>query len=97
MDKNNIKQKTDREIGFEVLSKDDKSITYKRLIPLKNRSNKEVMEIEMDLPKVKISLFEEDDIIRLKEIGNEIYKSYELDKKNPLMIVFNNIRDFINK
>jgi hypothetical protein len=93
MDKNTARTK----IGFEVLSKDNNSITFKRLIPLKHRNVKEARAIELDLTKVTVKYFDKDDLIHLQKIGDGIYRTYVEKNKNIPKRVIGTFIDFVTK
>ena len=93
MDKNKARTK----IGFEVLRKDDNSVTFKRLIPLKHRNEKEARAVELDLTKVTVSYFDKDDLIHLQKIGDGIYKTYVEKSKNIPQKVLGTVVDFVTK
>lgn len=91
------KQKARATIGFEVLHKDNNSVTFKRLIPLKNRNEKEVRKVELDLTKVTVKYFDKEDLIHLQKIGDGIYKSYVGKHKNIPQKVLGTVVDFVTK
>jgi len=93
------KHKARTKIGFEVLHKDNNSVTFKRLIPLKNRKPKEVRAVELDLTKVTVKYFDKDDLIHLQKIGDGIYKTYADSGKSKSIPqkVIGSVVDFVTK
>ena len=71
-----------KEIAFEVFESDENSVVFKRVVPDKGRKAKEVQEIELNLPKATMHLFNQDDIARLKIIEKELMRQIELVQPN---------------
>ena len=91
------KSKTRTNIGFEVLRKDDNSVTFKRVIPQRNRNEKETRAIELDLTKVTVKYFDKDDLVHLQKIGDGIYKTYTIHSKSIPQKVISSVVDFVTK
>jgi hypothetical protein len=97
MKKNKEQNKNVKTLGFEVFSRDDYSVTFKRVIPAKKRSAKEVKAIELGLPKVTVKYFEREDFFKLRKIGDEIYKTYKVEQKASVKKIITDFKDFVIK
>lgn len=91
------KEEARTKIGFEVLRKDDNSVTFKRVIPNRNRDKKQTRAIELDLTKVTVKYFDKEDLVHLQKIGDGIYKTYTIQSKSIPQKVISSVVDFVTK
>jgi len=86
-----------KKIGFEVLSRDESSVTFKRVIPQKNRTKAENTKIELGLTKITVDVFTKEEFEKLKRIGDGIYAKYNTKPENKIAKVISSVVDFVVK
>lgn len=67
---NNMNQ--NKNIGFDVLEKNEEEVVLKRVLPLKN--GKPRHDVELSLPKLSVHYFDIDDLEILQAIAEEMAK-----------------------
>lgn len=73
---------TKKNVGFEVFESDENSVVYKRVLPDKGRTKKELIKHELDQPRATMHLFDQNDIQKLKEIEKELIKQINVEKNS---------------
>jgi hypothetical protein len=91
-----MKSIIDQKIEFEVLSENDDSVVFKRVLK-KNIPAKEKKKREMNLPKVTIHYFDEEDLEELHKIQNQLSEKYVVKEGNVFVISLKAIADFLVK
>lgn len=96
---NKKEQEQAKKVGFEVYSKDENSVTFKRVVQAKKRTKKKAAQVELGLPMVTVKCFENDDFKRLRKIADEIYLKAEVrgSKRIAAERLINKVVDFVIK
>ncbi len=87
---------SEKNVGFEVLSKNEDGVTFKRVLSTK-RPAKENRKIENSLPKVTIRYFDKDDIERLNKIQVELEAGNALKRENSFTNGIKTLKGFLMK
>lgn len=90
-------RKTESKLGFEVLSKSDDGVVYKRVLNNNSISSKERRKREMDLPKVTMLFFDIDDIENLQRIQNETIVEASNENLRKISKTLNTIKNILVK
>lgn len=91
-----MKNTIDPNVEFEVLSENEDGVIFKRVLK-KNISAKEKKKREMNLPKVTIHYFDEEDLEELHKIQYQISEKYVVKQGNMFSISLRAIADFLIK
>lgn len=78
----------DKNIGFEILSNNEDSVTLKRVFSYKGKNKK-----KMALPTLTMYYMSEEELKKLQEIEEKLQKQADQNKKN----IFRKISYYLNK